>query len=197
MAKEIFEPRNDSLDTLLFTILDYLHSLPPAERTAVVAGIYCQNTGKFFVATSYQFRHPETNKLIWSHAEDQVLRFLPNELKDHRGQLIDPEAYSFISSLSPCTRGSSTRAHVSCTELLTGAGLTREHTGKIDNNAARTRLYEELRFAATLTTEPLLLAVCDDLYKFFIPFKKKGWTKKKDYRDRPPPPSEPILSSDS
>lgn len=179
MPKEILTPKNSSPDTLLYSILDYLRSLPPEDRTSVVAGIYNLNTGELLAATSYQFRDPHSHHLIWNHAECEVLSGLPPETRKRRGQLRDPEDYLFVSSLSPCARDSSTRAHSSCTQLLVGAGLSGEYTGKIDNNAAKTGLYQDLNFSINLTNDPILLAVCHELYKFFIPYKKKGWTKQR------------------
>lgn len=162
-----------SPDRLLYSALDFLRSLPPEKRTAVVAGIYSENHNELTVATSYQFRDPKTNHLIWNHAEEEVLNCVKPDLSSN------PDAYLFVSSLSACARPSSTRAHASCTNLLVNNGFTNEYVGKVDNNAAKTGLYNELSFGITLTSDPVLLTACAGLYKFFMPFKKKGWTKER------------------
>ncbi len=173
MSKEIISvPQSKaSPDELLYSTLDYLRSLVPEKRTAVVAGVYRPSKNELIVATSYQFRDPKTNQLTWNHAEQEVL--------DALGTPVDTDSLLFVSSLSTCARPSSTRAHVSCTNLLVNKGFMNEYVGKIDKNAAKTGLYKDLGFTPTLTTDPVLLSVCDGLYKFFIPFKKKGWTKQR------------------
>lgn len=171
MAKEKIILANSEPDYLLFTILDYMRYLPPTERTSVVAGIFNQNTNELSVATSRQFRDPTTQKLIWNHAEFEALSLLSEEERQ--------DALIFISSLSTCARPSETRAHESCTELLNHSGFGWEYVGKIDNNAAKSGLYAVLGFEPVLTENPALLAVCAGLYKYFIPYKEKGWTKQR------------------
>ena len=55
MSKEIIDlwGKDTSRDTLLFSLLDFLRTVAPAQRSAVVAGIFDPNTEKFFVATSF------------------------------------------------------------------------------------------------------------------------------------------------
>jgi hypothetical protein len=175
MPKEILTiPQSKSSpDQLLYLMLDFLRSLPSEKRTAVVAGVYSLNRNKLIVATSYQFRDPKTNQLVWNHAEQEVLNTLGAKAP------ADTDSYLFVSSLSTCARPSSTRAHVSCTNLLVSNGFISEHVGKIDRNAATTGLYKDLGFTPTLTTDPVLLSVCSGLYRFFVPFKKKGWPKQR------------------
>ena len=177
MSKERITLANPSDDLLLYTSLDYLRSLDPDERTSVVAGIHCLETDEFIVATSLRFRREDTNRITWNHAEHQVLEMIPANALDADGRLKDPEAYRFVSSLSPCVHPSTMRFHNSCLSLLVGLGLTGEFTGKVDKNANKHNAYEKQGFTSELTTNEDLLRVCETLYIYFRPFKKKGWTK--------------------
>jgi len=177
MSKEIIDlaGKTDNKDYLLTQTLEYLKSIRPEERTAVVAGVYDQNTGKLYAATSLQFRNSE-RKLIWNHAEFEAL-----ELSKSHGT--DSKSSIFLSSLSACVKDSSTRDHPSCAQTLMSAGYSSEYVGRHDRGAATVLQYKKMGLTLNITEDPDLLLVCDRLYDFFNRFKKNGRNKEQIISD--------------
>ncbi|HKC04664.1 MAG TPA: hypothetical protein VKC54_02225 [Patescibacteria group bacterium] len=177
MAKEIIDlsGKTDEKDFLLTETLKYLKSLKSEDRSAVVAGVYDQNTAKLFVSTSLQFKDSE-GKLVWNHAEFEALTLS----KTHGADL---NSSIFVSSLSACVKDSGTRAHTSCSETLKLDGFSYEYVGRHDRGAATILQYEKAGLTLNLTQNTDLLLVCDKLYDFFNRFKKNGRNKEQIITD--------------
>ncbi len=174
MAREIIDVGNNAgdSDAILFEMLDYLQSLEPSERTAVISGIVDQNTGKLFVATSRKVvtisqefdgkthRLKNRRKTDWNHAEFEVVEFA----QEHG---VDPKDALFFSTLSACVNDSATRRHPSCTDVVTKSGFSEEYVGKLDRSAATIEAYAQRGLQVVITEDPDLLTVCHGLYQFF------------------------------
>jgi pyrimidine deaminase RibD-like protein len=176
VSKEIIDlaGKTDNKDFLLSQTLDYLKSLNPEERSAVVAAVYDRNSGKLYAATSVKFN--SQGKGFWHHAEYEALA-------NARENVADLTASVFVSSLSACVKDSSTRAHISCTNTLTDAGFPEEFVGRLDKGAATLNQYQKMGLTVNITENPDLLLVCDRLYDFFNRFKKNGRTKEQIISD--------------
>lgn len=177
MSKEILDlaGKTDEKDFLLIQTLTYLKSLKPEDRTAVVAGVYDQNTGKLFAATSLQFKGLE-GKTVWNHAEFEALELAITHGADLKSSI-------FVGSLSACVKDSITRAHSSCSETLKSNGFTNEYVGRHDRGAATILQYQKGGLTLNLTQNTDLLLVCDKLYDFFNRFKRNGRNKEQIVTD--------------
>lgn len=166
----IGEPDKETISTeycdyLLYLALKSIKDTTPEKRSIVVAGIYDSQTNNFYIASSRNVS-PENSYGKWNHAEYEAMALAVENGADLSKTIA-------ISSLGPCVIEGKNRAHQSCTELLTGAGIKKVHVGVLDNRQADVVLYNSLGLDVSVSNDQNLIQICDGLNNYFNPVKEE------------------------
>jgi pyrimidine deaminase RibD-like protein len=146
-------------DALLYSTLEYLNNLPYGQKSIVAASVFNIYTNEIVYACSVR---TDPNKNLWNHAE-----YMAVQLASEKS--INPSESILITTLSPCVKDSSHRAHQSCSEILLDAGYRNVHTGLIDKRQASLEEYRDSGFDMSVTENPYLRMLCGRLDSFFDP----------------------------